>query len=153
MKKLLPLVLLSFLSITTYSQKIKIEDNVATVDGKPYLNWKSNGVFDPNTSISALDSQKDEIFVTYVSYKDPNRVTTGNPEGNVSWLELNFLAFGKKCEIDNKTQKGLVKFVIENKLYVDGALNEENVNLVIAKYGMRYSENRPGGNVIINIGN
>jgi|GEM_PF-1615545 len=153
MKKLFLFSLVALLSATAFSQKIKIDDNVAYLDGAAFLNWKSNGAFDTHISISALGATKDEIFVSYLNYTDPKLVTSSNPKGTVSWIELNFIGLGLKCEIDNHTQKGLLKFILQNEIYVSGILNEENVSILIAKYGMRYSENRPGGNVIINIGN
>jgi hypothetical protein len=152
MKKLLLLCLITLLSVTTFSQKIKIEEDIAYLDGAAYLNWKSNGPFDTHISISSLSGTKDEIFVSYLSYTDPKLVSSSNPKGSVSYVELNFIGLDLKCEIEHRTPKGLVKFLIENEIYVGGILNEEKVSILIAKYGMRYSDNRPGSTVIINIG-
>ncbi len=47
----------------------------------------------------------------------------------------------------------LVKFIILNKLYLDGVLNADNVDTLINKYGMRYTENRPNNGVTVIINN
>jgi hypothetical protein len=152
MKKILLLGFVAILSATALGQKIKFIDDVAYVDGVAFLNWRSNGAFDTHINISALTAPKDEIFVCYLSYTDSKLVTSSNPKGSVSYVELNFFGLGVKCEIEHRTPKGIVKFLIENEIYAGGVLNEENVAILIAKYGTRYSDNRPGGTVIINIG-
>ena len=131
-----------------FSQKIKIKEDIAYVDGTAFLKWdKRQGLNE--ISVSGLTSDKEEIYVMYLNYNDASKVTKSNPEGRVNYIELNFLTLGKKCEIDNRTQSALVRFILDNKIYVDGLLNTQNVDLVIQKYGMRYSENRPGGKVTI----
>lgn len=103
--------------------------------------------------MSSLSGEKDEIFVSYLSYINPKLISSSNPKGSVAYVQLNFIGLDLKCEIEHRTPKGLVKFLIENEIYVGGISNEENVSILIAKYGMRYTANRPSRNVIINIGN
>lgn len=69
------------------------------------------------------------------------------------WIELNFLTLGLKCEVDSQTKKMLVKFIIKHKLYVDGLLHVDNINTLISKFGMRYTENRPNNGVTVIINN
>lgn len=145
-------VFLVTLSGTALSQKIKIKDNVATVDAVPFLKWDKRNMVE--ISIMGINSTEEEIYAMWLDYSDPTKITKSNPEGKVRWIELNFLTLNKKCEIDSRGQNGLVKFIYENKIYVDNALSAENVDKVIAKYGMRFTQNRPGGgNVNIYINN
>ncbi len=146
-------LIFTFILVTTslFGQKIKFDDDKAFVDGEAYLKWVSK-VMDSEVSISSLTSDKEEIFVMYLDYNDPKEVTQSNPKGTVRWMEFNFLALNIKCEVDSRFPKGLLKVIIDNNLYVDGTLNEENVKRFVQKYGTRFSDNRPGGdvNIIIN---
>lgn len=152
MKYIMFAVFLVTLSGTALSQKIKIKDNVATVDAVPFLKWDKRNMVE--ISIMGINSTEEEIYAMWLDYSDPTKITKSNPEGKVRWIELNFLTLNKKCEIDSRGQNGLVKFIYENKIYVDNALSAENVDKVIAKYGMRFTQNRPGGgNVNIYINN
>ncbi len=129
------------------TQKIKIKEGIATVDGVAYI--KFDRVDAMASSAAGLNADREEIFVQWLNYKDPNQVQPSNPQGNVSWVELNFIDFDLKCEIANQIPRNVVKVMYENKLYVDGVLNRENVERFVKKYGTRYSSNRPGGNINI----
>ncbi len=110
--------------------------------------WAENSI-----SIASLNSTEDEVYVTFPDYKDPNEVTSSNPNGEVSWIDFNFLTLDLNCEIPSQTRKMLVKFILRHNLYVDGALNTDNVNALISKFGTRYSDNRPNGAVTVIINN
>mgnify|MGYP001394367376 CR=1 FL=1 len=69
------------------------------------------------------------------------------------WVELYFPSLDLRCEVNSATRKGLINLLIQHKIYVDGDLNEENVQKLVKRYGMRFSENRPNGNVKIIINN
>ncbi|MFT5820160.1 MAG: hypothetical protein ACI8ZM_001394 [Crocinitomix sp.] len=152
MYKILVILCLLTFSANSFSQKIKIKDDIATVDGEAFLNFDYT-VSENSITISSLTANDDEIYATYLDYNDPKNVTSSNPQGTVRWIELNFLTLGLKCEVDSHTKKSLVKFIIKHKLYVDGFLNKANVTTLISKFGMRYSENRPNGNVTVIINN
>lgn len=141
MKKIFSLFLLCAIVSVGFAQKVKIKDGIASVDEQPTLKWEKGAAGEIN--ISGINSTTQEIFATYLSYNDPGKITNSNPEGKVRYIELNFLTLGKKCEIDNRLQSALVKFLLENKVYVDSVFNAENAELVITKYGTRYTENRP----------
>jgi hypothetical protein len=152
MHKLLIIIALLTFSISGFSQKVKIKDDITTVDGTPFLKVVTS-LLDNTITISALNATQNEIFATYIDYNDPNKVTSSNPNGTVHWIELNFLTLDLKCEVDSQTKKILVKFIIKHKLYIDGFLNPDNVATLISKFGMRYTENcsnNAGVTVIIN---
>lgn len=149
-------LLLSFLLIglAGFSQKVKvkIKDNIATINGEPFLKIESQEM-NTMSSIYLLDSDEEIIFISRGEYYDRAEITESNPKGRVSWAEINFLGLKVKCEIGGKTRKGLIKLFYQNKIFVDGKLNEENAQRFCEKYGMKFSENRPGGNVNIIINN
>jgi len=152
MKNIILLLFVATLSINSFAQKIKFKNEIATVDGTPYVKWIKQSMGN-EVSISSLSSDEEEIFMTYQGYKDPNQITNGNPEGSVKWVELNFLTLGKKCEIPPRMHKGVVKYLLANKIYVDGVLNEKNVDKLILKYGTKYSDDKPNKNINIIINN
>ena len=131
-----------FLTFSAFSQKVKIKDEIATVDGEDYLQLKRNR--GTEVSIFELDSTKEVLFARYMSYTDFSLVTRSNPEGKVRWLELKFLTLNLVCEVPSMSQKGLVKLLHENNIFVDGVLNDDNVQTLIQKYGSTYTNNRPG---------
>ncbi len=131
-----------FLTFSSFSQKVKIKDEIATVDGEDYLQLKRNR--GTEVSIFELDSTKEVLFARYMSYTDFSLVTRSNPEGKVRWLELKFLTLNLVCEVPSMSQKGLVKLLHENNIFVDGVLNDDNVQTLIQKYGSTYTNNRPG---------
>lgn len=147
MKSLTLIFTFILFSTSLSAQKIKFDDGKVTVDGVEFLKWINPTNLD--VSLSGLTTEDEEIFVRWMSYKDPNQISTGNPEGYVRWIELNFLLLDVKCEIMSQTRKDLIRFIITNKLYVDGIFNEENARKLVQKYGTSYSINRPGGNVNI----
>lgn len=154
MKTLLVTLLLGsvFISNVAYAQKakVKIKDGIAKVDGSPYLKWKK--INNIEASLSGLTSEEEEIVATWRSYIDPNQVSQSNPKGTVGWIELYFPELDLRCEVDNATRKQLVKLLIQHNIYENDKLNEENVQKLVNRYGMRISANRPNGtiNVIIN---
>lgn len=152
MRKILPALALLILPFALSAQKVKINDDIASVDGTPYLSWEKRNAAN-EASVRGLDATEEEVYLMYLNYSDPNEISKSNPEGKVRWIEVNFLTLNIKCEISSTTHKGMVKLFYENNLYTAGKLNEANVEKFVQKYGTRFSDNRPGGNVNIIINN
>lgn len=153
MKPILLTILFSslFISNQVAAQKIKFKDGIVTVDGTPYLKWKDlNSV---EASLSSLQSDEEEIAASWLNYPDPARVSDANPQGLVRWIELYFPSMDLRCEILGGSRKELIDALLDHSIYVNGVLNAENVQKLVKRYGMRVSENRPGGNVNIIINN
>ena len=151
MKKLLFLCLLSITVTTSIAQKVKFKDNMCTVDGDDFLHWEKRSA-GTEVSVWGMKAEGEELFIMYLDYEDPNKVTNSNPNGKVRWIELNFLDLNQKCEISSRGHKGLVKFLIDNKVYENGKVNPDSVERLIKKYGMRFSEGKPNS-INININN
>jgi hypothetical protein len=145
MKTTLLLFVFASFILNSFAQKVKFDKEVATIDGTPFVKWYNEDNL--SVSMSALNTTTEEIFAQWMHYKDPNNVSQANPEGRVSWVELHFLTLDIKFETNNTNRKDLVKFLQSNNVYVNGELNEENVRHLAKKYGTKYSDGRPGGNV------
>lgn len=149
MKKTMFLCFAVIFCAVSFGQKVKTKNDTAYVDEAPFLVWKTASAGN-EVSVSGLQATQEEIFVTYLSYNDPAKVTSSNKEGAVRFIELNFLTLKLKCEIASRMHDGLVKFLIENKIYVDGIFNTSNAELLVQKYGTKFSDSKPA-NVIIQI--
>jgi hypothetical protein len=137
---------------TAFGQKVKIKDDIAIVDKTPYVKFTTI-TFGSDYAIKHVNSSEDEISILYLDYTDPNKVASGNPDGKVRWIEVNFVTLGLKCEVDSRGRKGFAKLLFLSNIYIDDRLNEENVNKFVSKYGTRFSDNRPDGNTTIIINN
>lgn len=134
------------------AQQAKIKNDIGYIDGEPYCEWVRLNMANEAT-IRALNAEQEEIYVAYRNYTDPVEVSKSNPEGKVRWMEVYFPGFDLRCEVENRSHKGLLKLFYQNNLYVEGKLNRENVERFVKKFGMRFSENRRNGNVNIIIHN
>ena len=141
-----------FFIASAFGQKVKIKDDVAIVDKTPFIKFTTI-TFGSDYSIRNVNATEDDISILYLDYTDPNKVSSGNPDGKVRWIEVNFVTLGLKCEVDSRGRKGFAKLLFLSKIYVDNQLNVENVNKFVNKYGTKFSDNRPNGNTTIIINN
>ncbi len=142
-----------FLSFAGFSQKIKIKKGQVSVDGVDMLYVKSDGAMTTEVSYYFIENDEEFLFTTYLDYTDPSKVSSGNPEGKVRYIEMNFIGLNKKFEISTRSRKKVVEFLLENGVIENGQLNEEAVDKLVQKYGMRFSEQNKNGNVNIIINN
>lgn len=134
------------------AQKVKIDDDIAYVDDVEYCKYVRKNMAN-EADIKGMNADRDEIFMSFQSYIDPNEVSKSNPEGKVRWIELNFLELGIKCEVQSNTHKWIVKLLWENNIFVDGKLDPEAARRIVSKYGTRFTDNRRNGNINIIINN
>ncbi len=142
MKKMCVVVFLMISATTLWGQKVKIKDGIAYVDGVEYIKWDYR--FAGNEiSVVELENENEVLFISYLDYSDPMKVSNSNPKGLVRWEELKFLSLGISCEVQSMGQKGLVKLLYENEVFQQGKLNEDNARKLVRKYGTRFSDQRP----------
>ena len=153
MKKLLfALAALTF-STTILAQKVKIKDNLVTVDKQPYLLIEKQ-MLGTDVSLFNFHTNELEISALHRSYNDHRYITASNPEGTVRWINVNFVTIGVTCEVDSRTNKGFIKSLYLNKVYnTDGTFNPEAAKRFAAKYGSNFSSNMPGNGTTIIINN
>ena len=142
-----------FISYAGFSQKIKIKKGQVSVDGVDMLYVKPDGAMTTEVSYYFIENDEEFLFTTYLDYADPSKVSSGNPEGKVRYIEMNFIGLNKKFEISTRGRKKVVEFLLENGVIENGQLNEEAVEKLVQKYGMRFSEQNKNGNVNIIINN
>jgi len=140
------LLVFGLLAQESIAQKVKIKNEIASVEGEEYVRIKrAKGA--NAASIYEIGSGEEVIFARWLNY---NTATNNNPQTRVNWIELKFLNLDISCEIDNRGYKGLVRFLKDNGVFVNGVLDEEAARKVVQKYGNNFSANRPESVIIIN---
>jgi hypothetical protein len=131
MKTIKTLLLLAVLALSTshsFAQKVKIKDNIAYVDDKPYVKVSDCGIFKEECSISNLDG-KEIIFIDNLT--DPRRPG--------SYFRVVFIGLNTTIEI-KQLMKPFVETLYKNNVVgADGKLVPENVKTLLEKYGNRIS--------------
>lgn len=127
-QKLLLLAALTFCFQFTFAQKVKIKDNIAYIDDKPYVKVSDCGMFKEECSISNLDG-KEIIFIDNLT--DPRRPG--------SYFRVVFIGLNTTIEI-KQLMKPFVETLYKNNVVgPDGKLIPENVKTMFEKYGNRIS--------------
>ncbi|PWH82921.1 hypothetical protein [Brumimicrobium oceani] len=152
--KALILFSILFISFTSFSQKqkVKVKNDIVTLDGNPLFKMVSSNYPDGYTLYS-LDDEKLAVFNSQF-YNDPKQVTAGSPEGRVGYFEITFFNGDlDQCEIRIVGfKKQLAQHIISAGLIEDGKLVEKAVKEFCAINGSRFSEDRKnsGTTIIIN---
>jgi len=153
MKKLLFTLAAVAFSTTILAQKVKIKDNLVTVDKAPYLMIEKQ-MLGTDVSLFNFHTNELEISALHRSYNDHRYITASNPEGTVRWIQVTFVSINVTCEVAARTNKGLIKSLYLNKVYnSDGTFNEEAARRFANKYGSNFSKNMPGNGTTIIINN
>ena len=132
MKKILLLIFLSAMVLVGYSQKVKIKKGMVSVDKAPFAQLEINkknifGIQD--ATIKSLDGKP------ILNVK--NKYLETNFEGFYRWIALNFES-GEEVHIPyaelHPTKKPIIKFLYNNEIITDGAMNAEAVQRLKEKY-------------------
>lgn len=127
-KIIITLVLVTIYSNQSFSQKIKIKDNIAYVDEVAYLKVSDCGMYKEDCSISTLDG-KEIIAIERLQ----NQTKPG------IYLKLMFKGLNTTIEV-RKTMKQIVEILYKNNAVdKEGNLVAEQVKLLQEKYGNRFS--------------
>ncbi|MCI5055181.1 MAG: hypothetical protein MRY83_03680 [Flavobacteriales bacterium] len=142
------------ISISGFSQKIKIKKGIAYVDNQAYLDLTDGDSY--ACTYKTMDGT--EVFVAqYESYAKKNPIPR-NPRSNVPYREtvtehyakVKFIPFELEFETES-SRKWLVSKLYNDKVVdLNGAISKENAIKFQKKYGKDYSSNRPVETIIIN---
>ena len=128
MKNILLLAAFAFGLQFSVAQKVKIKDNIAYVDDKPYVKVSDCGMFKEECSISNLDG-KEIIFIDNLT--DPRRPGT--------YFRVVFIGLNTTIEIKQLMKPFVETLYKNNAVGTDGELIAENVKILSEKYGNRIS--------------
>jgi len=145
------LLLISFALATSASaQKIKVEDELITVDGQPYARIEQDGcgLIDVDCFYYVKSLQNQRLFVVkQMSFNDPTQVSASNPQGRQMYLQYVFTAAKATAETSYPATLHLRALDVARKVYKaqlikDGTLNEQLAADFVTNNGTTYSEHR-----------
>jgi len=110
------------------AQKIRIKDNIAYVDDKPYLKVSDCGMYKEDCSISNLDGK----LIISID-KLPNQAKPG------TYLQIVFKGLNATIELNTNMSRIVKILYTNNAVDKEGNLIAENVKLIAAKYTRAYS--------------
>ncbi|MCB9262002.1 MAG: hypothetical protein H6607_06480 [Flavobacteriales bacterium] len=141
MKKLIILLTALFVGFVANAQKVKIKNEIATVDGVEYVKVKKDPVTASVKNVATL-SDSTLIYLKTQSYKDPNRVDAKGVPMSVYYLEVINANTGEIYFESGVGIKNTIKaFYLENVITANG-INEANMQKLAIKYGFDYSRRR-----------
>lgn len=143
------ILLLLFQNIS--AQDIEMEKNVIMIEGKAWL--QHEGCKGLNNACTLYDNNKEElIYIKYITVEGVVPATSGNPKGNLNYVEVKFLGTNKVIELESNTRKQIIKTIYNSKVInEDLTINIEKLNRLVEKYGTPYSDrlnNKPNTIII-----
>lgn len=129
MKQILFTIAFFILTVTSFSQEIKLKDGKVIIDGKEILNYERQNWGDMEIHFYNLGT-KDEVL--YMK-KNSNETRTYYED---DFTQIRFLTYGKLLETKiDKPWKKFVEWLFQNKVFDNtGKFNEEKVDLLIKNY-------------------
>jgi hypothetical protein len=150
MKFLLSAIAFFALAAPAVAQKIKVEDDLITVDGQPYARIEQDGcgIMDVDCLYYVKSLQNQRLFVVkQVIYNDPTAVSATNPQGRTLYLQYVFTAAKATAETAYPTTLHLRALDVARKVYKaqlikEGTLDEQAAADFVTNNGTSYSEHR-----------
>lgn len=148
------LMLIVFFSGAFAQKKEKINFDIDkkaqtfTVNGQPVFKFEeSKNMVHPavhNYYFTNLEGKK-LILIVYKSYNSFAERTQSNPQGSVSYYEVNFLdgKDNKPVEIGYNFLKKIGELFYEKGVIKDGQLDEESIKMFLMESGTPFSDKRP----------
>jgi hypothetical protein len=154
--KRLVLLLAITLSATAFGQKQKItvDDDTVKVDGIAYCILDKSPGLGFDFTVKSLEGTE-LFFMQFLEFNNPTKISNSNKSGRVTYFEVTFFNDKQKCEVDSEGgKKSVAKWIVQNNLVQDGAVNQEAENKVVLINGMKFTQERQslggGTTVIIN---
>lgn len=123
MKKIFFIVLLIH-SLTVFSQKIELKDNIIRIDGTAVYSYDkiTNGT---EFVVYELNTKNELVSCVYFPFKDYRKITFSNQKKSLETTTTYW-------------NKSLIKWLLEqNVLTLTGKLNEEKIDLLIVKFDQK----------------
>ena len=151
MKYTILLLLITSLSFSTsfaQKDKISIDKGIVSLNGAPVFELK---VTDNANSIQLNNlGGKELAYFKGADFYDSQEITGGNPKGRVIYYETTFMNDQRQCELHIPgMRKAFAKFIIENKLVVNGEINVAAEDRLILINGKKFSERQRNSTTII----
>lgn len=149
MKTILLTLLTFFVFSIGFSQKIKIKNDIVSIDGTPAFKMELR-VLNEMMILSDLDGKKLAIF-QMEAYNDSKYISQGNPNGRVTYYSATFYDENmSKCEFDAPgLRKAVARYINDFGLIKDNQLDEAAVAQFVKIHGTKFSDERNSSSTII----
>lgn len=132
-------------------QKITVDEDTIKVDGTSYaiIEKKSGMVYD--FTIKSM-SGTPLMYWQFQEFNNPNKVSSSNPHGRVTYFQVTFFNDKQQCEANPvATKKGIAKMIVESELISNQLINQEAENNFVLIQGSKFSDEKKtvNGTVII----
>ncbi|MGI4870145.1 MAG: hypothetical protein ACRYFX_03085 [Janthinobacterium lividum] len=150
MKTIFFSLLLTGLATSAFAQKIKVENDLVTVDGQPYARIEKDGcgMMDLDCSYHVKSLQNQQLFtVKQVIFNDPGQISASNPEGRTLYLQYIFTASRTTAETSFPATLHLRALDVARKVYQahllkEGTLDAEVADTFVLDKGTPFSQRR-----------
>ena len=156
MKRTTTILFALFITCGLFAQKVKIKNEIATVDGEDFIAIKKDGFTELGSSFAITDFGSDDVLFTmsFYDYNDPDERNQADPKGRVVYAELFFPESDQRVEISTPGKKYAIKQIYRANLIEGGKLNQDKVDKFVSRHGVRHSVRQDqiaggNGNVII----
>ena len=135
MKKILIIAILTFVTNSVFSQKVKLKDHKVLIDGKEVFGYKKDETTTTTLTIFDLNTKEELIFI-----KEDNGGTRDTRDDD--FTIYNFLREKVKVEISYYDfMSSNVKFLFVNGIFdTNGKLNEQKILTFKEKFDEKISE-------------
>ena len=146
MKKIVTTIALALLPILGFAQEVKFDKktNIVTAGENSFRLMRENcgfGGVDCHYDVFDKDNKK-VMVINFRDYNSPTEISAGNPKGHVVYSEYVFLETKQKAEVEYFYIKHakLAKYIIQNKLIVNGLLDNKAVEEFVVSKGTPFKE-------------
>jgi hypothetical protein len=157
MKKLHYLLALSTLATTASAQKIKVENELITVDGQPYARIEQDGcgLMDVDCFYYIKSLQNKRLFVVKQQVlHEASQISAADPTGRTMYLKYVFTAAKTTAETSYPATLHLRALDVARRVYKanlmkDGELDQQAAEDFVTNNGNTYSERRNAAQPVI----
>ena len=139
MKKIF-MVFFLILTITSFSQDIKLKKGEVLVDEKVWLNYEGCGGFSSTCSLMISSNKEEIIYMNFIKIPGVEPITNYNKTGDLTYIDVKFLGLNRSIELDVTFKKAISIIYNSKCVNEDGTFDDDKVQRLIEKYGTPFSD-------------
>ena len=128
------------LTITSFSQDIKLKKGEVLVDEKVWLNYDGCGGFSNTCSLMISSNKEEIIYMNFIKIPGVEPITNYNKTGHLTYIDVKFLGLNRSIELDVTFKKAISIIYNSKCVNEDGTFDDDKVQRLIEKYGTPFSD-------------
>ena len=128
------------LTITSFSQDIKLKKGEVLVDEKVWLNYEGCGGFSETCSLMISSNKEEIIYMNFIKIPGVEPITNYNKTGDLTYIDVKFLGLNRSIELDVTFKKAISIIYNSKCVNEDGTFDDDKVQRLIEKYGTPFSD-------------